>query len=97
MMELKLDEITPNNLIMVAANREEMKLRNLVRSEAIALGDEFGASKLYAEQLLAKCQWRAIRMHNHGYTRDELAQIFNVTTKEMAKWLKNENGMRVWL
>jgi len=26
-----------------------------------------------------------------------LAQIFNVTTKEMAKWLKNENGMRVWL
>ena len=96
-MELKLDEITPGNLIMVAADREEMKLRNLVRSEAMALGDEFGASKLYAEQLLAKCQWRAIRMHNHGYTRDELAQIFNVATKEMSKWLKVDARLKVWL
>lgn len=96
-MELHLDEITPGNLIMVAANREEMKLRNLVRSEAIALGDEFGASKLYAEQLLAKCQWRAIRMHNLGYTKDELAEIFNVATKEVAKWLKHDARMKVWL
>ena len=96
-MELHLDEVTTDNLIMVAADREEMKLRNLVRSEAIALGDEFGASKLYAEQLLAKCQWRAIRMHNHGYTRDELAQIFNVATKEMSKWLKVDARLNVWL
>jgi len=96
-MELHLDEVTTNNLIMVAADREEMKLRNLVRSEAMSLGDEFGATKLYAEQLLAKCQWRAIRMHNLGYTRDELAQIFNVATKEMAKWLKHDARMKVWL
>ena len=96
-MKLKLEEITTETLIMEATEREELRKRMYIRQEAMDLGDEMGAAKLHAEKLLSACMWSAIKMSNAGYTKKELAEVFNVELREVTKWLKKGTELPSWL
>ena len=89
-MELKLDEITAETLEVVALEWEESKLSSLFRVNVISLADELGMAKMHANYLLAKCRMRAMRMHNLGYDKAEIAELFNVEVDEMTKWLRSD-------
>ena len=89
-MEIKLDEITPETLEAVAKEWEESKLSSLFKVNVISLADELGAAKMHANYLLAKCRMRAIRMHDMGYDKADIAELFNVEVAEMTRWLRSD-------
>ena len=88
MMVLTLDQITPEKIRELSDERDEQKITALVRAEVISLADEFHVAKQFAEELQARCQIRAWKMRNHGMSKDELADIFNVPVKTVTEWMK---------
>ena len=88
-MTLTLEQITPERIRELSNERDEQKLLSLVRTEVMRLADEFEVAKSFAEEMLARCQIRAWKMHNLGVEKDELATLFNVSERTIAQWLKS--------
>ena len=95
MMELKLEQVTPEKIRELCEERAEQRLESLVRAEVIALAEEFQIAKQFAEEMQARCQIRAFKLSNLGYGKAELAELFDVPARTVGDWLKQDIAVTV--
>jgi len=88
-MKLQLHEITPALIEGLLEKSELDNLRALVRSEVRALSNEFKRTKMEATELLARCQIRAMKLHNLGVDHVAIAEMFEVPVKTIGAWVRS--------
>lgn len=89
-MQVKLHEITPELVRELSEKLEQDELRSLVRAEVRQLADDYKIALDEAQQLLARCQIRAIKLHNLGVEVDEIAQMFDEPKRVVTKWISSD-------
>jgi len=85
--KIKIEDITPDLILELEQQAEETQLRNLTRK---ALSDLVNKRERLTDDLQKvelQCKIRAIRAHNLGFSKKELSEIFNVTAREITKWI----------
>lgn len=88
-MWLKLEEITPDNLDLVAAQWEEQRIDGLVRDSMVSLGHELRQKRDEQAQVEMRAKIRAMKLYNqHGFAKREIADLLGVDPREVTKWLK---------
>jgi DNA-binding transcriptional regulator YiaG len=87
MKKIKIEDITPDLILELQKQAQELRLVELTRSSLIersirrqSLIQELGEAEI-------NCKIRAIRAYDLGISKKELAEIFNVTTREITKWI----------
>lgn len=86
---VELHEITPELVRELSDGLERDEIRSLMAVEVRALSDEYKFSTLENMELLARCQVRAIKLENLGVSRSEVARMFDVDVKTVAKWVRS--------
>ena len=87
---VELHEITPDLVRELSEELEQDELRSLVAAEVRELSEQYKFSKVEAMELLARCQVRAIKLENLGVSRSEVARMFDVDVRTVAKWVRSD-------
>jgi len=87
---VELHEITPDLVRELSEELEQDELRSLVAAEVRELSDQYKFSTIETMELLARCQVRAIKLENLGVSRSEVARMFDVHVRTVAKWVRSE-------
>ena len=85
-----LHEITPDLVRELSEELEQDELRSLVAAEVRELSEQYKFSKVETMELLARCQVRAIKLENLGVSRSEVARMFDVSIRTVAKWVRSD-------
>jgi DNA-binding transcriptional regulator YiaG len=88
-MMVEIHEITPELVRELSDELEANEIRSLVAAEVRDLSDQYKDAQLETKWLLARCQIRAIKLQNLGVKRDEIARMFDVDVRTVAKWLRS--------
>lgn len=84
---LKLEEITVDKLIEIEKHAEEVRLEQLTLKQLNKLSKERDRLLKELSRVEMDCQLRAMRAHTLGFSKKELAEIFNVKTNQITKWV----------
>jgi DNA-binding transcriptional regulator YiaG len=90
-----LHEITPELVRELSDELEAEEVRSLIAAEVRALSDRHKLAQLESAQLLARCQVRAIKLENLGVSRSEVARMFDVNVRTVAKWVRSDIQIHV--
>ena len=85
-----LHEITPELVRELSDELEAQEIRSLVAAEVRDLSDRYKAAMIETAELLARCQVRAIKLENLGVSRSEVARMFDVNVRTVAKWVRSD-------
>ena len=85
-----LHEITPDLVRELSDELEAEEIRSLVAAEVRELSDRHKLATLHTAELLARCQVRAIKLENLGVSRSEVARMFDVSVRTVAKWVRSD-------
>jgi DNA-binding transcriptional regulator YiaG len=85
-----LHEITPDLVRELCDELEADEIRSLVAAEVRDLSDRYKAAMIETAELLARCQVRAIKLENLGVSRSEVARMFDVDVRTVAKWVRSD-------
>jgi len=85
-----LHEITPDLVRELCDELEADEIRSLVAAEVRDLSDRYKAAMIETAELLARCQVRAIKLENLGVSRSEVARMFDVNVRTVAKWVRSD-------
>lgn len=89
MEPIKINEITVQKLDEVAEQLAEDRIVGLIRDNFIALGSEYRKKRYEFSVLEAKVKIRSMRLyHQHGFSKQEIADLLEVDVKEVRRWLK---------
>ena len=94
-MKVTLDEITPDMVRELSDQNDEQRLYVLTMEETRALTNELNYAIMVASQLQARCQMRAKRLEHLGMSRTEIADMFDVPVRTVAKWLRSNIDIEV--
>lgn len=89
-MQVKLDDITPELVRELSDEREESRLQSLLHVELRQLSEEFEDARRRANRVLARCQLRAIKLHNLGVDVDEISHMFGQPKRVVSKWVSSD-------
>jgi DNA-binding transcriptional regulator YiaG len=84
-----LHEITPDLVRELSDELEAEEIRSLVAAEVRDLSDRYKLAQVETAELLARCQVRAIKLENLGVSRSEVARMFDVNVRTVAKWVRS--------
>ena len=87
---VELHEITPDLVRELSDELEAEEIRSLVAAEVRELSDRHKLATLHTAELLARCQVRAIKLENLGVSRSEVARMFDVDVRTVAKWVRSD-------
>lgn len=87
---VELHEITPDLVRELSDELEAEELRSLVAAEVRELSDRHKLAILHTAELLARCQVRAIKLENLGVSRSQVARMFDVSVRTVAKWVGSD-------
>ena len=87
---VELHEITPDLVRELSEELEAEEIRSLVAAEVRELSDRHKLATLHTAELLARCQVRAIKLENLGVSRSEVARMFDVDVRTVAKWVRSD-------
>jgi DNA-binding transcriptional regulator YiaG len=87
---VELHEITPELVRELSDELEAEEIRSLVAAEVRELSDRHKLATLHTAELLARCQVRAIKLENLGVSRSEVARMFDVNVRTVAKWVRSD-------
>jgi len=87
MKPLKIKEITPDKLIELEQEAQEVRLIDLTARQLENLSDQRQISIMNLNDVELDCQLRAIRAHQAGFSKAELARIFKVNSNTIKKWV----------
>ena len=87
---VELHEITPDLVRELSEELEQDELRSLVAAEVRELSEQYKFSTIETIELLARCQVRAIKLENLGVSRSEVARMFDVSVRTVAKWVRSD-------
>jgi DNA-binding transcriptional regulator YiaG len=82
-------EITPELVRELSDELEAEEIRSLVAAEVRDLSDRYKLAQVETAELLARCQVRAIKLENLGVSRSEVARMFDVNVRTVAKWVQS--------
>jgi DNA-binding transcriptional regulator YiaG len=82
-------EITPELVRELSDELEAEEIRSLVAAEVRDLSDRYKLAQVQTAELLARCQVRAIKLENLGVSRSEVARMFDVNVRTVAKWVRS--------
>ena len=94
-MKVELQEITPELIQELSDQNDEQRLHVLTREETRALTHELEYSIMIASQLQARCQMRAKRLEHLGVSTTDIADMFDVNVRTVAKWLRSTIDIEV--
>lgn len=86
-MKIKIEDITPDLILDLEQQAEETQLKNLTMKALSDLSDKRESFIEALQKTELECKIRAMRAHNLGFSKKELSEIFNVTTREITKWI----------
>lgn len=86
---VEIHEITPELVRELSEELEANEIRSLVAAEVRELSNRYKFAQLETMELLARCQVRAIKLDNLGVERKEIAHMFDVDVRTVAKWLRS--------
>jgi DNA-directed RNA polymerase specialized sigma24 family protein len=87
MKPIKIEDITTEKLIEIDDQREADRLLDLTISALKELAEKQQEAASYLNTLNTEVQMRILRAHSLGVDKKELAKIFNVTTRQITKWI----------
>lgn len=87
MKKLKLEEITPEKLIEIEQEMEEIRIGQLTRDALIKRSHDRQQAIETLHNIENDVRLRVVRAHNLGVSKKELAMIFGLTTREINKWI----------
>jgi len=85
-----MHEITPDLVRELSDQLEADEIRSLVAAEVRDLSDRHKSAMIETAELLARCQARAIKLENLGVSRSEVARMFDVSVRTVAKWVRSD-------
>ena len=94
-MDVKLQDITPEMIRELSDQNDEQRLYVLTMEETRALTHELEFAIMQASQLQARCQMRAKRLEHLGVSRTDIAEMFDVPVRTVAKWLRSTIEIQV--
>jgi phage terminase Nu1 subunit (DNA packaging protein) len=86
-MKIKIEDITTEKLVEIDNERKADRLLDLTTSELKELAEKQQEAASYLNTLNTEIQMRILRAHSLGVDKKELAKIFNVTTRQITKWI----------
>jgi len=95
MMKVELQQVTPELIRELSDQNDEQRLYVLTIEETRALTHELNYAIMKASQLQARCQMRAKRLEHLGVSRTEIADMFDVPVRTVAKWLRSTIDIEV--
>jgi len=95
MMKVELQQVTPALIRELSDQNDEQRLYVLTLEETRALTHELNYAIMKASQLQARCQMRAKRLEHLGVSRTEIADMFDVPVRTVAKWLRSTIDIEV--
>ncbi len=87
MKKIKIEDITTEKLVEIDNERKADRLLDLTTSELKKLAEKQQEAASYLNTLNTEIQMRILRAHSLGVDKKELAKIFNVTTRQITKWI----------
>ena len=94
-MKVELQQVTPALIRELSDQNDEQRLYVLTIEETRALTHELNYAIMKASQLQARCQMRAKRLEHLGVSRTEIADMFDVPVRTVAKWLRSTIDIEV--
>ena len=86
-MAVTLDEITPEKLQEISEKMQDVKLMDLTMKSLQKVAAERDEAARVFNEINLDAQLRAMRAHSLGFTKQEIAEIFNMTTRQVSKWI----------
>ena len=87
MKPLKLEEITPEKLIEIDRELEDIKIGDLTLASLKDLARSREEAINHLNSIENNCKFRAMKATQLGFTKIELSKIFNVTPNTIKKWI----------
>jgi DNA-directed RNA polymerase specialized sigma24 family protein len=91
-MSVTLGEITPEKLEEIGERLQDLKLVEVTTSSLKRVAEERKFAEQRFNEINTDAQIRAIRAYNLGFSKKEIADIFDMTTRQVTSWL----GMKHW-
>jgi hypothetical protein len=82
---IKLEDITPDKLREIDAKMEDVRLLDITRSALQELARKRNDAIQRLGELDAELHMRVMRAYSLGIDKKELADIFNMTTRQITK------------
>jgi len=83
-----INRITMDVLDRFDEEAEQQRLEVLTRDEMLKMGRSYRAQSHLLELVEVRCRIRASRLYNLGYTKNEIAEAFDVPRRTVTAWLK---------
>ena len=82
-----LEEITPEKLEEISEQLQNIRLMDLTLASLQKVALERDEAAQAFNEINLDAQMRAMRAYNLGFTKKEIADIFGMTTRQVAKWI----------
>jgi len=86
-MTVKMEEISPEKLAKIDQEMMDLRIHDLTLSSLHKLSKDRKEAVDKLSNLELQCKVRAMKAHSIGFSKRELAEIFNVTTNTITKWV----------
>jgi DNA-binding transcriptional regulator YiaG len=86
-MAVTLDEITPEKLQEISEKMQDVRLMDLTLKSLEKVAAERNEAARVFNEINLDAQLRAMRAHSLGFTKQEIAEIFGMTTRQVSKWI----------
>lgn len=87
MKPLKLEEITPEKIVELEEQAQNLRLMDLTVRQLEELSDQRQLAKMHLSSIENECQIRAMRARSLGFSKAELSRIFKVNSSTIKRWV----------
>ena len=87
MKKIKIEDITPDLILELERQAEDLHIVELTVESLKAISQTRQGLIDQLNLVEAQCKIRCIRAFSLGFSKKDLAEIFNVTTREITKWI----------
>jgi hypothetical protein len=85
--KIKLEDITPEKLEQIDNQLQDLRLTDLTLNALKKISKKRKDAFEHLASVEAECHFRVLRAYNLGFSKRDLADIFNVTTRQIGKWV----------
>jgi len=87
-MKVKMDEISPEKLAQIDQEMLELRIQDLTLASLKEIAAERKATIDKMSKVELQCKVRIMKAMSFGsFTKKEMADIFEVTTQQITKWI----------
>lgn len=84
---IKLEDITPDKILEIEEYAQQVRIEQLTLAQLRELSDKRQELLQQLAETDIDCQLRCMRAHTLGFSKSDLAKIFNVPASVIKKWI----------